>query len=168
VRDNIARFDPDATDEDVIAAASAASAHALIQALPDGYATQIGDDGASLSGGQRQRIGLARAMFGEPALVVLDEPNANLDGDGDAALARALARLRAAGAIVVVITHRPQLLSQVDKIILMQNGQAVRVGRRDEILPLLLQARTETAVQPRPQNQWNQGETPPVVRMARP
>ena len=105
----------------------------LIQALPDGYATQIGDDGAALSGGQRQRIGLARAMFGEPALVVLDEPNANLDGDGDAALARALARLRAAGTIVVVITHRPQLLSQVDKIILMQNGQAVRIGhtRRD-------------------------------------
>jgi PrtD family type I secretion system ABC transporter len=168
VRDNIARFDPDATDEEVIAAASAASAHALIQALPDGYATQIGDDGASLSGGQRQRIGLARAMFGEPALVVLDEPNANLDGDGDAALARALTRLRAAGAIVVVITHRPQLLSQVDKIILMQNGQAVRIGQRDEILPLLLQARTGTAVQPRPPNQWNQREAPPVVRMARP
>lgn len=168
VRDNIARFDPEATDEAVIAAATAASAHALIQALPDGYATQIGDDGASLSGGQRQRIGLARAMYGEPALVVLDEPNANLDGDGDAALARALTRLREAGAIVVVITHRPQLLSQVDKIVLMQNGQAVRAGHRDEILPLLLQARTGASPQQRPPAQWKPGEALPVVRMARP
>lgn len=137
VRDNIARFDPDASDEAVIAAAQAASAHALIQSLPEGYATQIGENGAVLSGGQRQRIGLARAIFGDPALVVLDEPNANLDGDGEAALAQALSRLRARGAIVVVITHRPQLLLQVDRIVLMQGGQAVRSGLREELLPLL-------------------------------
>lgn len=169
VRDNIARFDPEATDEAVIAAATAASAHELIQSLPDGYATQIGDDGAALSGGQRQRIGLARAMFGRPSLVVLDEPNANLDGDGDAALSRALTRMRAAGTIVVVITHRPQLLSQVDKIVLMQNGRAVRFGHRDEILPLLLQARTpaQPAARRQPAAGWKPNEAYQVTRMAR-
>lgn len=150
VRDNITRFDPSATDEAAVAAASAASAHELIQSFPDGYATQIGDDGAILSGGQRQRIGLARALYGKPALVVLDEPNANLDMDGDAALARALSGLREAGAIVIVITHRPQILSQVDKVILMQKGQAVRVGLRDEILPVLLQPGNGPRVQPQP------------------
>jgi PrtD family type I secretion system ABC transporter len=139
VRENITRFDPTATDDAAVAAATAASAHELIQSFPDGYATQIGEDGATLSGGQRQRIGLARALYGEPALVVLDEPNANLDMDGDTALARALSGLRKAGAIVIVITHRPQILSQVDKIILMRKGQAIRVGLRDEILPVLLQ-----------------------------
>lgn len=161
VRDNVTRFDPAATDEAAVAAASAASAHELIQSFPDGYATQIGEGGAILSGGQRQRIGLARALYGQPALVVLDEPNANLDMDGDAALARALAGLRDAGAIVVVVTHRPQLLSQVDKIILMQKGQAVRVGLRDEILPVLLQP-GGARIQPPQRGQTGQVEALPA------
>ena len=167
VRDNVTRFDPSATDEAAIAAASAGSAHDLIQSFPDGYATQIGDDGATLSGGQRQRIGLARALYGQPALVVLDEPNANLDMDGDAALGRALSGLRAAGAIVVVITHRPQLLSQVDKIILMQKGQAVRVGLRDEILPVLLQPGAGASVRPPQRVQVRSGEPVSVARWGR-
>ncbi|RYE31261.1 MAG: type I secretion system permease/ATPase [Hyphomicrobiales bacterium] len=166
VRENITRFDPAAADEAAVAAASAASAHDLVQSFPDGYATQIGDDGATLSGGQRQRIGLARALYGKPALIVLDEPNANLDMDGDAALARALSGLRAAGAIVIVITHRPQILSQVDKIILMQKGRAIRVGLRDEILPVLMQpgagART-----PAPRDPVRQVEPPSALRWAR-
>ncbi|MCO5090966.1 type I secretion system permease/ATPase [Bosea sp. (in: a-proteobacteria)] len=166
VRDNITRFDPAATDEAAVAAASAAAAHELVQGFPDGYATQIGDDGATLSGGQRQRIGLARALYGEPALVVLDEPNANLDMDGDAALARALSGLRAAGTIVIVITHRPQILSQVDKIILMQKGQAVRVGLRDEILPVLLQPGTGARI-PGSRGPVRQVEPLPAARWAR-
>ncbi|MCV9935344.1 type I secretion system permease/ATPase [Boseaceae bacterium BT-24-1] len=167
VRDNIVRFDPAATDEIAVAAASAASAHELIQGFSDGYATQIGEGGAILSGGQRQRIGLARALCGQPALVVLDEPNANLDMDGDAALGRALTSLRAAGAIVVVITHRPQLLSQVDKIILMQKGQAVRVGLRDEILPVLLQPGGGARTQPPQRGQTGQVEPLSAARWAR-
>ncbi|UZF91597.1 type I secretion system permease/ATPase [Bosea sp. NBC_00550] len=167
VRDNITRFDPAATDDAAVAAASAASAHDLIQNFPAGYTTQIGDDGAILSGGQRQRIGLARALYGQPALVVLDEPNANLDTDGDAALARALSGLRAAGAIVVVITHRPQLLSQVDKIILMQKGQAVRVGLRDEILPVLLQPGVGPRVRPPQGGAVRRLEPHSVARWAR-
>jgi PrtD family type I secretion system ABC transporter len=167
VRDNVTRFDPGATDEAAVAAASAASAHELIQGFTDGYGTQIGEGGAILSGGQRQRIGLARALYGQPALVVLDEPNANLDMDGDAALARALSGLRDAGAIVVVITHRPQLLSQVDKIILMQKGQAVRVGGREEILPILLQPGSGARIQPPQRGQTGQVEPLSAARWAR-
>jgi PrtD family type I secretion system ABC transporter len=138
VRDNIARFRQEAVDEQVIEAAKLASAHAMIQRLPQGYDTVIGENGAGLSGGQRQRIGLARALFGRPVLVVLDEPNANLDGDGDRALADAIHMLRNQRVTIVIINHRPNLLSLVDKIVFMHAGRIGRVGTRDEILPLLL------------------------------
>ena len=138
VRDNIARFRDDATDEAVVEAAQLASAHAMIQRLPKGYDTVIGDNGAGLSGGQRQRIGLARALFGRPVLVVLDEPNANLDGDGDRALADAIQTLRKQRVTVVIINHRPNLLALVDKIVFMHEGRLGRVGTRDELLPALL------------------------------
>lgn len=138
VRDNIARFRADATDEAVVEAAQLASAHAMIQRLPKGYDTVIGDNGAGLSGGQRQRIGLARALFGWPVLVVLDEPNANLDGDGDRALADAIQMLRQRRVTVVIINHRPNLLALVDKIVFMHEGRLGRVGTRDELLPVLL------------------------------
>lgn len=138
VRDNIARFRDDASDEDVVEAAQLASAHAMIQRLPQGYGTLIGENGAGLSGGQRQRIGLARALFGRPVVVVLDEPNANLDGDGDRALTEAIRSLRSRNTTVVIINHRPDLLSAVDKIVFMQAGRIGRVGSRDELLPLLL------------------------------
>jgi PrtD family type I secretion system ABC transporter len=138
VRDNIARFRDGASDEQVVEAAKLASAHAMIQRLPQGYDTIIGENGAGLSGGQRQRIGLARALFGRPVFVVLDEPNANLDGDGDRALADAIQMLRKQQVTIVIINHRPNLLSLVDKIVFMHEGRIGRAGSRDELLPMLL------------------------------
>jgi PrtD family type I secretion system ABC transporter len=138
VRDNIARFRDGASDEQVVEAAQLASAHAMIQRLPQGYDTVIGENGAGLSGGQRQRIGLARALFGRPVFVVLDEPNANLDGDGDRALADAIQALREQRVTIVIINHRPNLLSLVDKIVFMHEGRIGRAGTREELLPLLL------------------------------
>jgi len=138
VRDNIARFCEGATDEQVVEAARLAASHAMIQRLPQGYDTLIGENGAGLSGGQRQRIGLARAVFGNPPFIVLDEPNANLDGDGDRALADAMQSLRKRGVTVMIINHRPNLLSLVDKIIFMHEGRINRAGTREELLPLLI------------------------------
>lgn len=138
VRDNIARFSPDATDEAVVAAAMMAGAHDVIQRLDQGYATEIGEDGLGLSGGQRQRVGLARALFGHPAIVVLDEPNANLDGDGDAALSNAIRAMRARGTTVVIVTHKTGQLVLTDSILLMHEGQIVRYGPTAQMLPQIL------------------------------
>ncbi|MTW20209.1 type I secretion system permease/ATPase [Allochromatium palmeri] len=133
VSENIARFgeiDP----ERVVAAAQRAQVHEMILRLPKGYDTPIGDAGAVLSGGQRQRIGLARAMYGDPVLVVLDEPNSNLDDQGESALVRAIAQLKAEGTTVVIITHRPSILGSVDKILVMREGQVEMFGPRDQVL----------------------------------
>lgn len=138
VRDNIARFRADATDAQVIEAATHASAHEMIQRLPNGYLTEIGEDGVGISGGQRQQVGLARALFGKPAVVVLDEPDASLDGDGNRALIRAIEGLRRERRTVVIVTHRPNLLSVVDRVIIMQEGRVAQMGSRDELLPSLL------------------------------
>lgn len=138
VRDNIARFRADAADAQVTEAAKHASAHEMIQRLPNGYMTEIGDDGVGLSGGQRQRVGLARALFGEPSFVVLDEPDANLDSDGNRALIRAIEGLRKDGKTVVIVTHRPNLLSVVDRMIIMQEGRIAQMGSRDQLLPSLV------------------------------
>lgn len=131
---NIARFRPDGTAEKIIRAAVAADVHDLIQELPDGYQTQIGDRGAALSAGQRQRIALARALYDDPFLVVLDEPNANLDAEGEQALTRAILGIRERGGIAIVIAHRPSALAAVDQVLVMDQGRMQAFGRKDEIL----------------------------------
>jgi ABC-type protease/lipase transport system fused ATPase/permease subunit len=132
VRDNIARMGK-GSDDDVVEAAQLAHAHDMILRLAEGYDTQIGDAGAKLSGGQRQRIGLARAVYGDPRLIVLDEPNANLDSTGEAALARAIDILRGGKRIVVVVSHRPSALSSLDMALVLFSGKAVAFGPREEV-----------------------------------
>jgi len=131
---NIARFEPDACSDAIIAAAEAAGVHEMIVRLPDGYDTRIGESGMALSAGQRQRIGLARALYGNPFLVVLDEPNSNLDMEGEQALTNAIASVRARGGIVVVVAHRPSALASVDLVLIMNNGEAQAFGPRDDVL----------------------------------
>ncbi len=143
VAENIARFDPAAKSEDIIAAAQLAGVHDLILHLPDGYNSQVGADGRALSGGQRQRLGLARALYGNPFLIILDEPNSNLDSGGEEALASALADVRARGAIVVVVAHRPSLLQSVDRVLLMKDGRMVAFGPRDRLVGHLLPGRRD-------------------------
>jgi len=139
VAENIARFAPRPDPEAIIAAARAAAAHDLILELPKGYDTRIGEAGAALSGGQRQRVALARALYGDPFLVVLDEPNANLDNAGDEALNAAIRSVRARGGIAVVITHRPSGLAAVNLVAILKDGRISAAGPRDEILQTLVQ-----------------------------
>jgi len=134
VAQNISRFEPAPCPEAVIAAAKAAGVHELILNLPNGYETKIGERGEVLSAGHRQRIGLARALYGDPFLVVLDEPNSNLDSDGEQALAEAIRGVCTRGGIVIVIAHRPSVLSAVDFVLVMSNGQVRAYGPRDEVL----------------------------------
>lgn len=134
IAQNIARFDREAASDAVIAAARAADVHEMILRLPQGYDTDVGEAGGTLSGGQRQRIALARALFGDPFLVVLDEPNSNLDNEGDNALAEALLKVRARGGIVVVVAHRPSALASVDKLLVMGAGRQVSFGPKDEMI----------------------------------
>jgi ATP-binding cassette subfamily C protein PrsD len=134
VAENIARFRPGADSESVLKAARLAGVHELITGLPDGYDTRIGARGAALSAGQRQRIGLARALFGDPFLLVLDEPNANLDFAGDNALTTALTAAKARGAIIIVIAHRPSAIAVCDKLIYLVNGRQSAFGSKDEVL----------------------------------
>ncbi len=137
VAENICRFEKEATDAGIVEAAQIAGAHTLILSLPDGYGTRIGESGALLSAGQRQRIGLARAAYGRPFLVVLDEPNANLDTEGEAALTRAIAMMRAQKSIVVVISHRVSALAALDKALVLYKGEMIAFGPRDEVLARL-------------------------------
>lgn len=134
VAENIARFEPDASSAKVIAAARAAGVHDLIVQLPQGYDTSVGTDGQDLSAGQRQRIGLARALYGEPFLVLLDEPNSNLDLAGEQALEQAIAAVRERGGIAIVIAHRPSALAQVSYVLFMRDGRGEVFGPRDEVL----------------------------------
>ncbi|MGA1830549.1 type I secretion system permease/ATPase [Rhizobium wenxiniae] len=134
VAENIARFDKDADVVAIVAAAKMAGIHNLIAGLPEGYNTMIGEGGARLSAGQRQRVGLARALFGNPFLVVLDEPNSNLDVEGEQALSRAMMDIRERGGIVVVVAHRASALAAVNKVLIIQNGQQVAFGDKEQIL----------------------------------
>ena len=115
-----------------------AGVHEMVQSMPGGYNTQIGEGGLALSGGQRQRIGLARALYANPAYIILDEPNASLDADGEAALLSAIQQVRQNGSTVVLITHKTNILATVDKIIVLAHGQVAGFGTRDEMLAKLL------------------------------
>jgi ATP-binding cassette subfamily C protein/ATP-binding cassette subfamily C protein EexD len=133
VADNIARLGH-VDDAAVIAAATAAGAHDAILRLPNGYDTPIGEGGVALSGGMRQRVGLARALHGNPRLIILDEPNSNLDEEGEKALGQAMAAMKSAGRTVIVVTHRPQILAHVDRVMVMSFGKALACGPRDEVI----------------------------------
>jgi ATP-binding cassette subfamily C protein len=141
IKANISRMRDDADDEAIFDAAELADVHEMISEFSQGYETVVGMDGSPLSGGQRQRVGLARAFFGNPRLVVLDEPNSNLDASGERALAKALLRAKDRSMTVVTITQRPSLLKSVDKIMIMHNGSVQAFGKRDEIIPLITGAK---------------------------
>ena len=137
IKENIARMRKDASDEAIFDAAELADVHGMISNFAQGYETQIGMDGSPLSGGQKQRIGLARAFFGDPRLVVLDEPNSNLDSAGETALAKALNTAKQRAITVVAITQRPALLRSVDKIMVIKSGTVQAMGHCQEILPMI-------------------------------
>jgi len=142
---NISRFQQVRGDA-VVKAAQTAGVHEMILRLPDGYETQVGEGGTTLSGGYRQRIGLARAVFGQPSLVVLDEPSSNLDAEGEAALAECIQRLKRSKVTVILVSHRPSTVAVVDKILLVIDGVVEAFGPRAEILARLGQPRTMPAV----------------------
>jgi ATP-binding cassette subfamily C protein len=137
VAQNIARFEDPPDPDAVIAAAQAAGVHDLVINLPEGYETMVGEQGSALSAGQAQRIALARALYRDPFLVVLDEPNSNLDAEGDEALTRAILGLRARGAIAIVVAHRPSAIAGVDYILIMGKGRQQQFGPKEEILSRL-------------------------------
>jgi ABC-type protease/lipase transport system fused ATPase/permease subunit len=134
VRENISRFEDKPDAGAIIAAARAADVHDMILRLPEGYETVLGPRGNALSAGQRQRIALARALYRDPFLVVLDEPNSNLDAEGEAALTRAIAGVRERGGIAIIIAHRPSALAAVDTIAVMNGGQLAGFGPKEEVL----------------------------------
>lgn len=149
ISENIARFG-EVDSQAVVKAAQMAGVHDMILRLPEGYDTMIGATGGALSGGQRQRIGLARAIYGNPRLVVLDEPNSNLDDQGEAALAVALQNLKETGATVFIITHRASVLSQVQKLMVMREGALAMFGPRDQVLAELNKASRAAAPAAKP------------------
>lgn len=144
IAENIARFDSDAQEADIIAAARAADVHDMILRLPDGYATRVGGAAQPLSGGQIQRIGLARAVFRFPKFIVLDEPNAHLDTHGDEALTTTIRHLREKCCTVVVMAHRPSVIAETSKVLILHNGQVAKFGSREEIMRLAMHSVPDT------------------------
>jgi ATP-binding cassette subfamily C protein len=139
VAQNISRFDPEASSERIISAAKEAGVHQLIIKMRDGYDTQVGEQGTALSAGQAQRVALARALYGDPFLIVLDEPNSNLDTEGDEALTRAIRGARERGAIVVVVAHRPVGIEAVDQLLVMRDGRVQAFGSKEVVLGQVIQ-----------------------------
>lgn len=134
IEENICRFEPQPDFRKVVDAAKAAGVHEMIVKMPSGYRTQLGPQGAALSAGQRQRVALARALYGNPFIVVMDEPNSNLDGEGEEALTRAIGGIRERGGITIVIAHRPSALVAVDLVAIVQNGRMVAFGNKHDIM----------------------------------
>ena len=155
IGENIARFNPEATDESIVEAARWAGVHDLILRLPEGYDSKIGEGGVVLSGGQTQRVALARALYGEPALIVLDEPNASLDAEGDAALTKAIAEARKRGKTVVVMAHRPSAIAAVDMLLMLRDGKQEAFGPKDEVIKQL------QSHKPKPPNNSGPKGSPP-------
>ena len=149
VKDNIARLVPEPDPAAVVEAAITAGVHETVLRLPNGYETEIGDSGSFLSGGQRQRIGLARALYGKPRLIVLDEPNASLDSEGEDSLIAALGQAKRWGATVIIVAHQPRILNPVDKLLLLRDGRSEMFGPRDDVLAKLMPARIPAEVKPR-------------------
>jgi ATP-binding cassette subfamily C protein len=141
VAQNICRFDPEAKSDAIIAAAKEAGVHEMIIKMRDGYNTHVGEQGSALSAGQAQRVALARALYGDPFLIVLDEPNSNLDTEGDEALTRAVRGARERGAIVIVVAHRPIGIEGVDNILVLKDGRVQAFGPKEQVLAQVLQPR---------------------------
>jgi len=153
VADNISRFEVDADPATIVQAARAAGVHEMILRLPNGYATEIGEAGSALSAGQRQRIALARALYREPFVVVLDEPNSNLDAEGDAALTQAILSVRQRGGIAIVVAHRPSALEGCDLVLAMTNGTVAAFGQKEEVLRKVLRPNVVPVIKGRQQGE---------------
>jgi PrtD family type I secretion system ABC transporter len=138
ITENISRFQENPDSQRVIAASMTADVHEMVLRLPNGYESRVGDGGSQLSAGQRQRIALARALYGDPFVLVLDEPNSNLDADGEKALVAAITKVKARGGIVIVVAHRPSVLSAADKVAAINSGQLAAFGPRDDVLRKIL------------------------------
>ncbi len=147
IRDNIARFRSDVDDEQVVRAAQVAGVHQLILRLPNGYDTELGETGHVLSAGQRQRVGLARALLGQPRLIVLDEPNAALDAEGEEALVKALDALKAGGSTIVIVSHKPSVFRSADKMLMLRDGRIEMFGPRDQVMARVVQPATPRAIE---------------------
>jgi ABC-type protease/lipase transport system fused ATPase/permease subunit len=165
IAENIARF-TEIDSEAVVEAAQLAGVHEMILRLPDGYDTQIGSHGGALSGGQRQRIGLARALYGNPCFVVLDEPNSNLDEKGEQELLAALKRMKERGVTVMIIAHRPQVLLSVDKILVLAEGTMKDFGTRDQVMSKFV--KPSAAAQAAQAAQSQQGQPKTIQGQAQP
>jgi PrtD family type I secretion system ABC transporter len=147
IAENIARFEANPKPEEVVNAAMLANVHDMILQLPNGYETQIGGSGSRLSGGQRQRIALARALYGNPVMLVFDEPNSFLDAEGEAALDKAIRHSLSRGASVIIIAHRPSGLSAIQRVLVLNDGKPVALGNKDEVLKKILARPTPDAAQ---------------------
>jgi ABC-type protease/lipase transport system fused ATPase/permease subunit len=147
VRDNIARFREGVTDAEVVQAATLAGVHELILRMPKGYDTDIGESGVVLSAGQRQRVGLARSMLGDPAFIVLDEPNASLDAEGEDALLKAMETMKAKGSTVIIISHKPGIFRSADKLLVLRDGRIDLFGPKDQVMARLMKPTEVRAIE---------------------